>query len=199
LAAVASGAAIAVIKGQDVGFRDALGNMSAPWVLVPFIAGTRARGLWRGSLLGLAVTLFALLGFYAAEAAVLDLGPHPWWVDLQLTLKWNVYDSWGIVSGLLYGSLGALWSARRSLVAGMAVGVAFVGEPMIAFLLAHVGIWDAELLHYTWLWGAELIAGAVAVAYALTLRQPRTPHDLEQLKPSVRKAEAVELRLRFRK
>jgi hypothetical protein len=50
------------------------------------------------------VTLLALLGFYVAEAAILDLGPHPWWVDLQLTVKWNLYDSWGIVSGLLYGA-----------------------------------------------------------------------------------------------
>jgi hypothetical protein len=174
LAALAFGAAIAVIKGQDVGFRDALGNMSAPWVLVPFVVGMRARSLWRGALLGLTVTLLALLGFYVAEAAVLDLGSHPWWVDLQLTMKWNLYDSWGIVSGLLYGSLGALWSARRSLVAGVAVGVAFLGEPVVAFLLAHAGIWDAELLHYTWLWVAEVIAGMAAVACVLTLRQPHT-------------------------
>jgi hypothetical protein len=34
VAALAFGATIAAIKGQDVGFRDALGNMSAPWVLV---------------------------------------------------------------------------------------------------------------------------------------------------------------------
>src|SRR4051794_3508829 len=165
LGALVFGAAIAVSKGQDAGFRDALGNLSAPWVLVPFIAGTRARGFWRGALLGLAVTLLALLGFYVAEAAVLDLGSHPWWVDLQLTVKWNVYDSWGILSGLLYGSFGARWSARRSLVAGIAVGLAFIGEPVIAFLLAHVGIWDAELLHYTWLWAAEVIAGAAAIGY----------------------------------
>src|SRR5438093_1321141 len=114
VAALAFGATIAAIKGQDVGFRDALGNMSAPWVLVPFVAGAQGRSFGRGALLGVAVTLLALVGFYVAEAAVLDLGPHPWWVDLQLTVKWNVYDSWGIVSGLLYGALGSLWSARRS-------------------------------------------------------------------------------------
>src|SRR3954451_8426638 len=96
-AALAFGATIAAIKGQDVGFRDALGNMSAPWVLVPFVAGARVRSLWRGALLGVGVTLLALFGFYVAEAAILDLGSHPWWVDLQLTVKWNIYDSWGIV------------------------------------------------------------------------------------------------------
>jgi hypothetical protein len=60
------------------------------------------------------------------------------------------------------------------LIAGVAVGVAFVGESMIALLLAHVGIWDVELLHYTWLWVAEVIAGTAAVAPALTLRQSHT-------------------------
>lgn len=173
VAALAFGAAIAAIKGQDVGVRDALGNMSAPWVLVPFIAGLRVRSLWRGALLGVATTLFALLGFYIAEAAILDLGPHPWWVDVQLTVKWNLYDSWGIVSGLLYGALGALWSARRSAVAGAAVGLTFVAEPAIAFLLSRGGIWDAGLLRYTWLWGAEIITGAVAIGYALTRLQSR--------------------------
>jgi hypothetical protein len=178
VAALAFGATIAAIKGQDVGFRDALGNMSAPWVLVPFIAGARVRSLWRGALLGLAVTLLALLGFYLAEAAILDLGPHPWWVDLQLTVKWNIYDSWGIVSGLLYGALGALWSARRSPLAGAAVGLAFIAEPMIAFLLSRGGIWDAELLRYTWLWGAEVTAGTAAVVCALTKLHTHTRHTL---------------------
>jgi hypothetical protein len=173
LAALAFGATIAAIKGQDVGFRDALGNMSAPWVLVPFIAGARVRSLWRGALVGVAVTLLALLGFYVAEAAILHLGPHPWWVDLQLTVRWNIYDTWGIVSGLLYGALGAHWSARRSAVAGAAVGLAFIAEPVIALLLSRGGIWDAELLRYTWLWGAEVITGAAAVGYALTHLQTR--------------------------
>jgi hypothetical protein len=126
VAALAFGATIATIKGQDVGFRDALGNMSAPWVVVPFIAGARVRSLWRGALLGVAVTVLALLGFYVTEAVILNLGPHPWWVDLRLTVKWNIYDSWGIVSGLLYGGLGALYSARRSAFAGAAVGLAFI-------------------------------------------------------------------------
>ena len=174
VAALAFGATIAAIKGQDVGVRDALGNMSAPWVLIPFVAGARVRSLWRGALLGVAVTLLAPIGFYVAEAAILNLGPHPWWVDVQLTVKWNIYDSWGIVSGLLYGALGALWSVRRSAVAGAAVGLAFIAEPVIALLLSRGGIWDAELLHYTWLWGAEVLAGAAAVSYALTHLQTDT-------------------------
>jgi hypothetical protein len=38
LAGLDFGLLVAVIKGQDPGVRDALGNTSAPWVLVPFLA-----------------------------------------------------------------------------------------------------------------------------------------------------------------
>src|SRR5439155_3928531 len=127
---------------QDVGVRDALGNTSAPWVLVPFVAGTRYRRPWHGALAGLAATMAAFLGFYAAEAAILDLGPHPWYEDLRLTLgTFNVYEQWGLVSGPAYGALGALWAQRRIIAAPIAVGLAFVAEPLIVWLLWHAGIW----------------------------------------------------------
>jgi len=167
-AAFAFGVAVAAIKGQDVGVRDALGNLSAPWVLVPFVAGTCVRSAWRGAFVGVVVTLVALAGFYTAEAAVLDLGPHPWYVDLRLTLHWNIYATWGIASGLLYGALGAIWSRRRSVAAAAAVGLAFAAEPLIVLVLWRGGIWGdgGLLLHYRWLWSAEILAGLAAIAYA---------------------------------
>jgi hypothetical protein len=176
LGAIAFGVVVAVVKGQDSGVRDALGNLSAPWVLVPFLAGSRFRIVWRGAAVGVAVTLAAFLGFYVAEAAILDLGPHPWYVDLKLTVGWNVYESWGIVSGLLYGALGALWSSRRSVIAAAAVGVAFVAEPLIVLLLWRAGVWGGGglLLHYPWMWSAEVLVGLAGVAYAVIQTPLRT-------------------------
>ena len=173
--AVAFGVAVAVIKGQDTGVRDALGNLSAPWVVVPFVAGAGFRSVWRGAVVGLAVTLAALLGFYVAEAAVLDLGPHPWYVDLKLTVTWNVYATWGIPTGLLYGALGALWSSRRSAVAAAAVGLAFVAEPLIVLLLQRGGIWDGLLLGYPWMWSAEALIGLAGIGYTVKRAQLRPP------------------------
>src|SRR6476661_797641 len=69
LAAVAFGVLVAALKGQDAGVRDTLGNLSAPWVLVPFLAGARFTRVRSGALAGAAATLAALLGFYVAEAA----------------------------------------------------------------------------------------------------------------------------------
>lgn len=69
MAGVGFGALVALVKGQDPGVRDALGNTSAPWIVLPFIAGrcfARARS---AALAGLAVTLVSLLGFYVTEGA----------------------------------------------------------------------------------------------------------------------------------
>src|SRR5919204_248091 len=77
VAGLVFGALVAVMKGQDVDARNALGNTSAPWVVVPFLAGMRYRRVWHGALVGVATTMAALLGFYVAEAAVLDLGTQP--------------------------------------------------------------------------------------------------------------------------
>src|SRR5947207_11071015 len=122
------------------------GAPSSP-VHCAFLAGTcYARGS-RAALAGFAVTLASLLGFYVAEAAVLDLGPHPWWVDLRLTAGYvNVYERWGVASGLLYGTLGWLWASRSKAAAAAAVGLAFVAEPLIVYLVSRSGMWYAMLL-----------------------------------------------------
>jgi hypothetical protein len=48
------------------------------------------------ALVGAATTFAAFFGFYLAEAAILDLGSHPWYTDLKLTLgSGQVYEKWG--------------------------------------------------------------------------------------------------------
>jgi hypothetical protein len=67
----------------------------------------RYPSVWRATLVGVATTLAALFAFYLAEAAILDLGAHPWYTDLRLTLRsGRVYERWGLVSGAIYGVLG---------------------------------------------------------------------------------------------
>jgi hypothetical protein len=66
LAGVVFGVLVALIKGHDTGVRDALGNTSAPWIVLPFVAGTLYWRAWPAALAGLAVTLVSLLGFYVA-------------------------------------------------------------------------------------------------------------------------------------
>src|SRR5437763_5756680 len=53
-----------------------LGNVSTPWLLVPFLAGTRSRKAGPGALLGLAASMSALFGFYLLTSLLVDLGNH---------------------------------------------------------------------------------------------------------------------------
>jgi hypothetical protein len=81
LAAMAFGVAMSVLKGNDVGIRDDIGNLSAPWLLLPFFAGAamRGRGL-AGAAVGLAATSAALMAFYVANAFVLISGHTRCWL-----------------------------------------------------------------------------------------------------------------------
>jgi hypothetical protein len=172
--AIGFGVLVAVVKGQDTGVRDALGNTSAPWVIVPFLAGSRYPLPLPAALVGVAASLASLVAFYAAEAAILDLGQHPWYVDLQLTLgSGHVYEVWGIASGAVYGVLGGLWAARKLAPALAAVGLAFVLEPLVVLLLDRAGLWGGAdmLFSYRWLWVGEMLFGLGAVAWALARTQ----------------------------
>ncbi len=169
MAAVAFGALESVVKGNGSGVRDAVGNLSAPWVILPLLAGAIvARGrILLGAVCGLLTTIAALVGFYLANAFVLDLGPHSILHDLGLTLNvGNVWLKAGAVSGPAMGAVGA-WAGRRgsSVVAWSLVGIV-VFEPAAVYLAyltssgrfaAGDGAWDA-------VYAAETGVGAIAAA-----------------------------------
>jgi len=130
--AAAFGMASAWVKGNGGGMRDAIGNISAVWLLVPFLAAAAggARRLTTAALAGLAATLAALCGFYFADSFVLDLGPHPWLTDLALTMHAvPYYAEFALLSGPVFGALGFVWRRRYSLAAAGLLAAAFVFEP----------------------------------------------------------------------
>jgi hypothetical protein len=134
---VVFGIVMAWIKGNGLGLSDAVGNISALWLLVPFLAGAAADGrrMVAGALSGLIATLAALTGFYFAESFVLDLGQHPWLTDLSLTMgAVTYYAERGLVTGPVFGALGQWWRQRRSVVAAGLIAAVFVLEPLAWWL-----------------------------------------------------------------
>jgi hypothetical protein len=132
--ALAFRVAWSIAKGNAGGIRDAAGNVSAPWLILPLLGGAlaaRQRPLV-GAVVGLTMTLLALGGFYLANAFVLDLGPHTTLQDVVLTMH-AVGDMWiryGIVSGIGFGAAGSWLAGRRSLAAiGEMVATLLVCEP----------------------------------------------------------------------
>ena len=129
---------MSVVKGNDAGIRDDIGNLSAPWLLLPFFAGAAVERRDLAAAAGLAATVVALVAFYVANAFVLELGPHSLATDLRLTLGATGY--WvprGLVSGPVFGALGGLWRRRGyPALLGVAVLLLLDAEPLF-WIAAH--------------------------------------------------------------
>jgi hypothetical protein len=78
----------------------------------------------------------------------------------------NIYEKFGLVSGSLYGALGGLWASRRLIAAPIALGLAFVAEPLIVLLLRREGLWGGGgLLDYSWMWIMEVLLGVATIGF----------------------------------
>jgi hypothetical protein len=144
--AFAFGLVAAWAKGQDTDgvstisqLRSTLGNLSTPWLLVAFIAGTQSPRLRSGALLGLLATMVALVGFYVLTTLVVDLGGHGFLDDFRKELSANrAYLEGGLVTGPLFGALGAWWRQTRSLRSSVLAGALMMAEPLVLVLVGLV-------------------------------------------------------------
>ena len=179
--AAAFGVASAVVKGNGGGLRDAIGNVSAVWLLLPFLAGAAGgtRRLASAALAGLSATLVALCGFYFAESFVLDLGPHPWLTDLALTMNTVPhYAEFALLSGPGFGALGYGWRQRSSIAAAGLLAAAFVLEPAAWWLYGrHIGGGAAySVPGYPALWLGEIAVGIAGFALLVKIARRQGGH-----------------------
>jgi hypothetical protein len=171
------GVVVAVVKGGDAGVRDSLGNMSAPWLLLPYFAGTMTRGWIRGAVVGIAACLASLVAFYAAEAFVLDLGGHWVLTNLRLTLgAINVYYEAGMMGAPVLGAIGGAHVRCQPMATAAVVGLALVGEPLVVFAwFARAGMSASEtglVVQYPALWIGEMVLGVVLFLGMMARRWP---------------------------
>jgi hypothetical protein len=163
---------MAAIKGQGAGARDAFGNISAPWLLLSFLAGACVPRVRLAVVLGLGAALTALAAFYAAESVILDLGRHPWITDLSLTVRaGRIYFIQALLSGPLFGALGGIWAKRRSALVAAGVALLFAFEPLIIWANEQrVGgrVGSGELTQHPWMWISEVLVGLIAAAFIAT-------------------------------
>ena len=160
------GLLMAAIKGQGAGARDAFGNLSAPWLLLSFIAGACVARVRLAALIGLGAALTALAAFYAGESVILDLGRHPWLTDLSLAVRaGRFYFIEALFSGPIFGALGAVWAKRRSPLVAASVALLFAFEPLTVWAdQQRIGgrVGSGELTHYRWMWMSEVLIGVTA-------------------------------------
>jgi len=146
-AAFAFGVLAALAKGQNTDgiqtvsrVRSDLGNLSTPWLLVPFVAGTYCARRRSAALVGLFATVSALAGFYLLTTFVVDLGHNGAIGDLRLEFTANRgYFEGGLVTGPLFGALGCWWRQTRTLPASILAGVLLMAEPLVLLMSGAIG------------------------------------------------------------
>jgi hypothetical protein len=144
-------------------------QVSAPWLLLPFLIGVSQRRAPRAAVLGLVVTMSALLGYFAMTYSPMEI--HPWTFDrftagmvAVTTRGWYnpLYILGGLVTGPLFGLLGQRWRVHRSWVSAAIVAGALCLEPLAR--------WAAgQLMPPGPVWMAEVALGVlVAAVFAFT-------------------------------
>ncbi len=140
-------------------------QVSAPWLVLPFLIGMTQQHARRAAVLGLVVTVSALLGYFAMTYSPMEI--HPWSFDrftagmvAVTTRGWYnpLYILGGLVTGPLFGLLGQRWRVRRWWVSAALVAGALCLEPLAR--------WAAgQLRGPALVWTAEVASGAVVAAF----------------------------------
>jgi hypothetical protein len=147
------------------GWSSDISLLSAPWLVLPFVAGATQRDPRRAALLGLGCTYAALLGY-----GLMTLSPVEHAQLTVATLRGFVVSErsvlvGGIVTGPLFGWFGQQWRTRRAIAGALVTAAALCLEP-----LARRETIDPIRDRSVWL--AEVLVGLSLAAFVLVRRRP---------------------------
>ena len=150
-------------------------GMSAPWLILPFVAGMTQERRRRAMALGLVATMAALAGYFAMSNSPMEGAPLDRFFDRVVTMVSTGYNPlWivaGLVTGPLYGFLGHRWRVARSWMSAALVTSALCLEPLAR---KAAGMLSGPPL----VWGAEVVIGAAAaVLFAFMIATSRRARE----------------------
>jgi hypothetical protein len=140
--------------------------LSAPWLVLPFLAGCTQRTARRAALLGLGCTYVALLGYGVMTVSPLENAHVTVATVRGFVVSERSVLAGGIVTGPLFGWLAWRWRARREIAGALALAAALCLEP----LARRISI---DPIRYRDVWIAEVAAGLALGAAVLTRRRVR--------------------------
>jgi hypothetical protein len=165
LGVVAFTAADALIKGHHGGTRNAVGDISATWALLPFLAGTPVtsrRVALSGVVAGASSTVFALATYAFVRASLYSHGASHHALPAMLGNRWLLL---GVGGGAVLGLLGARLASRRrwNIVAAISASL-LVAEPLARIVWASCrGESPRALLPSSSVWAIEVGCGCLIV------------------------------------
>jgi hypothetical protein len=154
------------------GWSSDISLLSAPWLVLPFVAGATQRSARRAGLLGLACTYAALLGYALLTLSPVE-GAHVTAAYVRgFVVSERAVLLGGIVTGPLFGWFGQQWRTRRAIWGALTAAAALCLEP-VARRISTVG----TRIAYRDVWLAEVAAGLALAAVVLARRHAGTAQD----------------------
>lgn len=135
--------------------------LSAPWLLVAFLAGWTQREPRRAALLGYACTLSAFVGYGLMTLSPMenaDLNMQSAAAFVRSEMLWL---AGAVFTGPLFGWFGSRWRTEHAWLDALATAAAVSLEPLVR-------IPAGRAIRYRSVWIAEVAVGLVMLAYVIT-------------------------------
>jgi hypothetical protein len=162
----------AIVKGPHGGTRNAVGNLSAPWALIPFLSSAFAlpRRRFTGAAVGAGSTLAALAYYSLVRRGVFGEGGSRGLGSFVASAAGNRWFVLGAIGGAMLGATAAWLAAKGQW--GMVTEVVaslLVLEPVARVLWAIAkGEGARTLVPTPAVWAVEILCGcAVALGFRL--------------------------------
>jgi hypothetical protein len=148
-----------------------LSQMSALWLLLPFVFGATQDGARRAVAIGSVATIAGLLGYFTMTVSPLEvelsqaLGAIPGLLASNMRVIVG-----GLVTGPLFGWLGWRWRMRHSWIWAAPVAAAFLFEPVARIV-------TREMFGPKWVWWTEVAVGCALLTAALVEASARRARE----------------------
>jgi hypothetical protein len=135
--------------------------LSAPWLVLAFLAGWTQRESKRAALLGLACTASALVGYGLMTLSPVENAHLTVQSVAALVRSESPVIVGGLFTGPLFGWLGNRWRNDRAWLGALAAAAAVCLEPLARDSTGHA-------IKFRTVWAAEVVVGLAMVIYVAT-------------------------------
>jgi hypothetical protein len=144
--------------------------LSAPWLVLAFVAGSTQREPRRAALLGLGCTAAALVGYFLLTDSPLEGAQYSLQNARGFFISEHKVLLGAVLTGPLFGWFGQQWRTRRAIGGAFVTAAALCLEP-----LARRS--SVDPIRYRAVWLAEIAAGLALAAAVLVRRSADSSQD----------------------
>ena len=137
--------------------------LSAPWLVLAFLAGCTQREPKRAALLGLGCTFAALAGYGAMTLSPVENAHLSVPAVIGFVRSSRTIFAGGLVTGPLFAWFGQRWRVERAWVGALATAAALCLEPFVRIPVGRAIRSETVLL-------AEIVFGIALAAYVAAVR-----------------------------